>query len=312
MKRFYALVGVFSAVFLFLSCQTAEVNRLKDENDALLKSRNEISRERDVRNDEIAALKSHIETRDRAFRDLERRHSVTSGDFTALKKKWDLLMKDYAALKDENLRLMTTLDEINFAQSMLLSQARGGYEGRKYDISEKPGESASVPSEAEAGTVVETFNGIIRKNRPDGRAEYFDALANHDMDRGVYLSIEERPEGILLLKLNIAYSYSAVPASSTMRIIGLGMAFNGRIWDIPFTLDDSRMSAAEGYRKEIISLPVYGSIAENLKAVFAAGGDVRVIHVFPEYSRERIVTSVERRALLNVLYAYQDMGGQLN
>jgi hypothetical protein len=314
--RLKPILGFLFAATLVLSCQTAEVNRLKDENDSLKTSRNEISRERDTGMEEITALKARIENRDKTFRDLESRLSVVSGDFTALKNKWDLLMKDYAVLKDESLRLMTTLDEINFAQSMLLSRARTGYEGQKYDISEKPAESApaadkSAPPAAKTVPVVEPIYGVIKKNLPGGKTEYFDALANHEMDRGFYLSFEDRAEGILLLKLNVAYSYSVVPAGSAVRIIGLGLAFDGRIRDIPFSPGDSRISDSDGYRKEIVSLPVFGSLADNLKAVFAAGTEVRVIHVFPDYSRERIVTPMERRALLNVLFAYQDMGGRL-
>ena len=320
--RTQAVIAAF-AVLLFTACQTAELNRLKEENDSLAKARAQADRDSQSRSAEIASLRSDLETKDKVLKDEEARSKGAAKDLEDLRGKWSALSKDLAALKDENLRLMSALDEIRFAQSMQSHQNRGPYETKKYETPEKAEEKASgktdsakaptpAPAAAPAKTApaLEAVSGIeLRKD--GGRTEYFDSLSNPDMDRGLFLSIEERDEGVILLRLNVVYSYAVAQEDLKSRIIGLGLSFDGRTFEIPFAPDDVKSLVKDGYRKEYVSLPLSSALAAGLKTAFSRGGEVRVLHVFPDYTRERIVTAAEKKSLLNVYYAFLEMGGVL-
>jgi len=308
---------IAAAVIVLASCQTAELNRLKEDNDSLVKARETADRESASRGSEIAALRGRLAEKEKAAEELERKERAGSKELAELRARYESLSNDHAALKDENLRLMSALDEIRFAQSMQLHQNRGSYETRKYDASEKPAERPSAKIDAAEAPKVSAERALpdleihsgIEKRTVEGRTEFFDALSNPYMDRGFFLSVEEKPDGFVVLRLNVVYSYAAAPDDRKLRIIGLGLAYDGRTIEIPFAPEDVRTILKDGYRKDYVSLPLTSNLANGLKTAFSSGGEVRVLHVFPDYTRERIVTTAERKSLLNVYYAYKEMGG---
>lgn len=277
-----------SLVLFLLSCQTEELNRVKSENESLRKElsvcRNEETELRRKGN-ELSERISLLEAELRVL--AEKGESLTKSN-EARKSRIDQLERELAVLKDDQLYLSKVLEELRFA-----AQSR-------------PREKTS-PETGQRG--LEGRSGLVKMTQPDGRAEYFDASYSPLGGQSMYLSIEEKRDGVLTLYLNIQHGYWVVRKDYS--VVGIALSKRGRTFPIPYTSSDMNTVEQGGFRKEIVRLPVKGKILEILRELAQGEGEIHLLIAFPDFSRDRVLSRIEVKAMGNVFYAFQEMGGSL-